>query len=239
MNFITIDFETANEKRYSVCSLGLVIVENGQIAESKYWLVKPPEMRFDSFNVSLHGITEKDVYDKPEFNILWHEIKGYFDNKIVFAHNANFDIYVLKDILDYYKIPHPNLRYCCTVKLSQRLWYLDNYKLKTVANHLNHEFKHHDALEDAKVCTEIVLKGCLETETTTIDDLLKKLKIRKSLFPEKDNNFYKIKSNYPTEHTYIKIKPAEKKNNISCLTIIFIAVPVIIIIFFVIMCSKF
>jgi DNA polymerase-3 subunit epsilon len=121
MNFITIDFETANDKRYSACSLGMVIIENSQIIETKYWLIRPPEMYFDPFNVSLHGITEKDVYDKPEFNELWYTIKDYFENKIVFAHNANFDIYVLRDLLDYYEISHPKIKYACTVNLSQKI----------------------------------------------------------------------------------------------------------------------
>ena len=33
MNFIAMDFETANGKRYSACSLALTIVRNGQIAD--------------------------------------------------------------------------------------------------------------------------------------------------------------------------------------------------------------
>ena len=38
-DFAAIDFETANECPSSICSVGLVIVRNGEIAESFYSLV--------------------------------------------------------------------------------------------------------------------------------------------------------------------------------------------------------
>ena len=40
-NFAAIDFETANEQRTSVCSVGVVIVRNGEIADSYYSLIRP------------------------------------------------------------------------------------------------------------------------------------------------------------------------------------------------------
>ncbi|MBM6836883.1 DNA polymerase III subunit epsilon, partial [Clostridium saudiense] len=33
MNFVSIDFETANEKRNSPCSIGLVVVKEGKIVD--------------------------------------------------------------------------------------------------------------------------------------------------------------------------------------------------------------
>jgi DNA polymerase-3 subunit epsilon len=221
MNFVAIDFETANKNRYSACSLGMIVVENRQIIDTKYWLIKPPEMYFDPFNVSLHGITEKDIYNKPEFKDLWFEIKEYFNNKIVFAHNASFDIYVLRDLLDYYKIDHPKIKFACTVNLSQKIWNLKDYKLETVANHLNYKFNHHNALEDAKVCAEIVLQGCSNINVSSIEELLKQLKIRKKALPKKDNNL-KVKS----------YQKKDKKNNenitrTGCLVFI---IPIIILI---------
>ena len=40
-NFAAIDFETANQQRTSVCSVGIVIVRNGEIVDSYYSLIKP------------------------------------------------------------------------------------------------------------------------------------------------------------------------------------------------------
>ena len=43
MNFASIDFETANTSRVSICAAGLAVFENGVLTESLYWLVKPPK----------------------------------------------------------------------------------------------------------------------------------------------------------------------------------------------------
>ena len=40
-DFAAIDFETANNERSSVCSVGLVIVRGGEIVDKFYSLIKP------------------------------------------------------------------------------------------------------------------------------------------------------------------------------------------------------
>lgn len=40
-DFAAINFETANQQRTSVCSVGIVIVRDGKIADSYYSLIKP------------------------------------------------------------------------------------------------------------------------------------------------------------------------------------------------------
>ena len=40
-DFTAIDFETANNEKSSVCSIGIVIVRNGEIVEKFYSLIKP------------------------------------------------------------------------------------------------------------------------------------------------------------------------------------------------------
>ena len=39
--FVAIDFETANGNRASVCSVGIVIVKNGEIINKLYRLIRP------------------------------------------------------------------------------------------------------------------------------------------------------------------------------------------------------
>jgi DNA polymerase-3 subunit epsilon len=58
MNFIAIDFETANSNRYSPCEIGLVKVEDFKIVEQKSFLIKPKDNYFDYYNTLLHGIDE-------------------------------------------------------------------------------------------------------------------------------------------------------------------------------------
>jgi DNA polymerase III subunit epsilon len=185
MNFVAIDFETANAKRSSACALGLVVVTDGVIVEKLSWLIRPPELYFNPYNTYIHGITEKDVINEPEFDQLWVTLREYLEGKTIVAHNASFDLSVLRSILDTYNIPYPELRYFCTVTIAKNVWPdLLNHRLNSVAQHLGLKFKHHDALEDAFVAAEIVRKACQELNVHSLEELSKKLQIAKGcLFP--------------------------------------------------------
>ncbi len=138
MDFVAIDFETANEKRNSVCELGIAIVEDYKIIESKSWLIRPPELRFNAFNTFIHGISEKDVVNQPEFDALWEDVKNYFDVNLILAHNASFDLCVLRNVLDSYSIPYPDVKYTCSYIISKKVWKgLLSYNLKNLADMLN------------------------------------------------------------------------------------------------------
>ena len=161
MDFVAIDFETANEKRYSACALGITKVVNDEIVEEKYWLIKPPEMRFVAQNTWIHGIFPEDVENEKNFKELWDEIKPYLENELVIAHNAAFDTSVLRALLDYYDLEYPSFQYACTVILSQNhIEDIKNHKLNTLAKYVGHEFKHHHAGEDATACAKVMLYIC-------------------------------------------------------------------------------
>lgn len=178
MNFVAIDFETANEQRASACALGIVVVENGCLVEERSLLIRPPELRFNRFNTRLHGIGEGDVETEPDFFELWPEIEPYFSGRTVIAHNAVFDMSVLRGMLDVYRIDHPELRYACTMRMARRAWpYLGRYRLGTVAEHLTISFVHHDALEDARVCALIALRAGQEIAAASFDELATRLDV--------------------------------------------------------------
>ena len=137
MNFIAIDFETANEKRNSPCSIGIIVVKNGNVVEKIHHLIKPKEMRFMPINIGIHGIRPAMVENELEFDKVWEKVKHHFNNNLVVAHNASFDISVLRNTLDLYGIEAPEFNYICTMKLSRNFYRdLDNAKLNTVNNFL-------------------------------------------------------------------------------------------------------
>lgn len=161
MNFVGIDFETANEKRNSPCSIGIVVVKNGEIIEKVHHLIKPKEMRFMPINIGIHGIRPGMVRDELEFDKVWEKIKHYFNDNLVIAHNASFDISVLRNTLELYNLEMPSFQYICTMKLSRNFYSnLDNARLNTVNNFLGYEFEHHDALADAIACGNILFNIC-------------------------------------------------------------------------------
>lgn len=174
-----IDFETANEKLSSACALGVAIIENNEITKNMYWLIKPSELYFRPFNTHIHGISEKDVEKKPEFYRLWPTIKKYLEGNTVIAHNASFDTEVLRKLLDVYQLDYPELNYACTVNLSRKVWKgFENYKLNTVAEHLNFSFKHHNAKEDAMACANIVIEASKKLRTNDFTELLDRVNLK-------------------------------------------------------------
>lgn len=182
MDFVAIDFETANEKRSSPCAIGIAEVSAGRLTGARSWLIRPPQGYFDRFNVSIHGITEADVAGAPEFDELWPILLPYLDGKTVIAHNAGFDISVLKHTLDHYGIEPPRLRYACTVVISKLAWPdRSTYRLNAMADHLGITFRHHDAGEDAEACAKIALKACRQTDSPGLHDLLKRFNISRGI----------------------------------------------------------
>lgn len=75
MSWVAIDFETANRTRGSACALGVAIVEAGQVIDRASWLIRPPTLDFNPYNVMIHGITAADVASSPTFDLLWPTIE--------------------------------------------------------------------------------------------------------------------------------------------------------------------
>lgn len=160
MNFIAMDFETANAQRHSACSLALVMVQNSQIVGKYYTLIRP-ETTFHWRNIQVHGIEEKDIYCAPKFPDVWKQISEYFQpHHLIVAHNAAFDCSVLRGCLTYYNLEQPHYLSLCTVKTSKKLFpQFANHQLNTVCTELDIPLlNHHDALEDSLACANILLQ---------------------------------------------------------------------------------
>lgn len=179
MNFITIDFETANQMRESACSLALVIVKNGQIIDQRSWLLRPKEMNFSPKNVEIHGITKNDVLNAPTIKEIWNnEFCTLCNDLPIVAHNAAFDISVLFSSLNSYGCPIPKITSYCSFQIAQQAWpKLNNHRLTTLAEMLNLKQEHHNPLSDALVSTQIMLSACQLLGIPSIKDIPKYLKL--------------------------------------------------------------
>lgn len=176
MNFVAIDFETANNDRASICSAGIAIIKDGKILETKYWLIRPSDLWFHPFNISIHGITEDDVKDQPQFNEVWEDIMSYLSGNIVLAHNASFDMGCLREVLNEYEIEYPSLEYSCTRNIAKKAFPgLISYSLSAVTDYLSIDFKHHHAEQDALACAAIALRACEYHNSKSISELIESL----------------------------------------------------------------
>lgn len=178
MDFITIDFETATPDRDSPCEIGLTFVEGNEIKDVKSWLIKPSYYpNFNNFNMSIHGIKPKDVEDAPEFRDLWTEIQPLIEGQFLIAHNAGFDMSVLRSTLEFYQIPFPELQFSCSYIFSKKVWEgLPAYDLKTLCRHNKIPLIHHRAANDSEATAKLSLKAFEIAEVVTIDDFPTKLR---------------------------------------------------------------
>ena len=183
MNFAAIDFETATAARDSACSVAVVEVVEGKLCDSYYTLIQPPENKYNPFNVKIHGITREDTRYAPDFAKIWPELKEHLEGKVVVAHNAPFDMGVLGACLMRAGLPVPKFSYCDTVAISRRVWpELENHKLNTVGSFLEIDFKHHNALDDARTCADIPLKAGAELHMGSLSALTDRLGIKMKPF---------------------------------------------------------
>lgn len=189
LDFVALDFETANKYKNSACSLAVITVENGQITKKAYSLIKPPFMSFDPECIEIHGIEPNEVIHEKTFDQLWPTIyENHLKGKIMIAHNAKFDMNVLRATLDYYKIPWPELDYACTVKISRAVWPdLVNHKLNTMAAYLGVEFKHHYALDDAETCAKVAIEAARLKGANSLPELLSKIGVPLEPFIDEKN----------------------------------------------------
>lgn len=159
-DFVSFDFETANRGDARPCELGITVVSEGQIQSTRTWLIKPNPNEFDYFNILMHGITPEAVRDAPEFPEVWAEAAPYVDGRFVIAHNAGFDIGVLRRVLGQYRIPFPTMEYACSYIFSKKVWQgLPSYGLNDLCALNGIQFKHHRAGPDSRATAELALKA--------------------------------------------------------------------------------
>jgi DNA polymerase-3 subunit epsilon len=160
MNFVAIDFETANSKRSSACSVGIVTVENGEIVEEYHTLIQPPNNEYNWHNTQVHGITEQDTYNAPRFDQVYAEIKKRLGGNLVIAHNESFDRSVLKNTMLEFGIQYSDIglpeKWECTLKIFKAKGYVPAKLDACCAKH-GIKLQHHDALSDARACAKLYL----------------------------------------------------------------------------------
>ena len=157
-DFAAIDFETANYSHSSVCSVGIVIVKNGEIVDTFYSLIKPEPNYYNYWCTQVHGLTHKDTDSAPLFPDVWKQIEPKIQGLPLVAHNKAFDESCLRAVFRCYQMDYPEYPFFCTCIASRRHFgkSLPNHQLHVVAEACGFQLKnHHHALADAEACAWI------------------------------------------------------------------------------------
>lgn len=160
LDFTAIDFETANSSNASACAVGLVRVRDGEVVAQTGWLIQPPpgHERFFELNIRIHGITPEDVVDAPTWSAQLPALASFIGDDVVVAHNAGFDMAVLRRACEATGDDCPPLRYACSLQVARKVYRLDSYRLPFVAAEAGFaEFAHHNATADALACAHVMI----------------------------------------------------------------------------------
>lgn len=180
IDFVALDFETANRSPSSACAVGAVRIRDGVIVDDFHTLIRPPEERgeFEPVNVRIHGITARDVEDAPLWPEVYPGLRAFIGDDTVVGHNAAFDTSVLLNSCGAYDIDLPSLSVICTLQLSRAALHLPSYSLPWVAEHLGlPSFDHHNPLADAHTSALVLVAFATRASASSLDELTKRLAV--------------------------------------------------------------
>jgi DNA polymerase III subunit epsilon len=174
MDFVAFDVETANADLTSICAIGLVDFENGEVLRRRQFLINPQDY-FDHINVSIHGIDSDRVADAPVITDVLPELTATFAGAVV-VHHTSFDRASICRIGDRHGIPDFKCSWLDSARVARRAWAevaRRGYGLVDLSERFGIDFVHHDASEDARAAGLIVLRAIADTGLSIVDWLIR------------------------------------------------------------------
>lgn len=174
LDFTAIDFETANSSNASACSVGLVKVRDGEVVDRAYWLIKPPFGHdvFLDWNIRIHSIRPEHVTDAATWAEQLPDLVAFADGDPLVAHNAGFDMGVIKGACAATGLDVPEFEYLCSLQVARKTYHLDSYRLPMAAMAAGFEdFEHHNALADSEACAAIIVHAAKRHGAASVAEL--------------------------------------------------------------------
>lgn len=165
MNFVAIDVETANPDMSSICQIGMAKFVDGNLAEEWSTLVDPEDY-FDEVNVSIHGIESRMVKGQPKLPQIADRLRTALENTVAVCH-THFDRIALARAYIKYQLSPISTSWLDSARVVRRTWKdlaWKGYGLANVCEKIGYDFKHHDALEDAKAAGYVLLAALRESQ---------------------------------------------------------------------------
>lgn len=122
LDFVAIDFETANAQRASVCQVGLVKVRDGIPGKQHCRLVFPPRPyeNFHEHNIAVHGITRSRVNGAPGWDVILPKLVSFTGGLPLVGHNVSFEKSVVEKATIAIGEQVPYFEYLCSLKLARK-----------------------------------------------------------------------------------------------------------------------
>ena len=181
LEFVGLDFETANKDKGSICSVGAVFVNGGQISGYLSQHVRPTPMEIADWNRNQLGLSEEILEFAPRFPVVWETLRPLLLNRYVFAHSVrSAELVMLWKCMQLHELDLCEIEFVCTEEVARIAWPElvdgDGFGLKSVASFLEIDLaNHHSAVDDAKACAQIVMKAARHLGVKSAVELVSQL----------------------------------------------------------------
>lgn len=157
--YVAIDFEKLDTMPFTVCSVGVAVIENDKITDTFYSLVCPPTKSENYYCVKTHGITYDMVKNSPSFEEVWKKIDKMIGGSPLVAHHYGVERGIINACNEEFGTNN-NYKYICTLSLTKKyLPHLKSKSLDMVCEALNYNMgTHHNALDDAIAAAEAFIR---------------------------------------------------------------------------------
>ena len=214
-----IDFETTSINNPRATEIGLVALDLKLDPVATYETVINPGKSVNKRSLGVSRLSMEQINSANPFSAYWPDIYPFINNRILVAHNAQFDMKVLKAELESISISKmpPSI---CTCQLSRKInSETDIHRLIHLASLFDIPLNAHRAISDAKACGALfknmhgrshLVQELIDLARTAMVELPKPIgtpiepQIRKSVSIE-------VRSEDQVFETYIEIIASDKK----------------------------
>lgn len=130
--FTAVSVTLANKQPYSICLIGFAEFEKGELKDTHYFYVRPPEA-FSS--IKGHPELTWEILSKAdEFGEYWNAgMKEYFTTHTLVAHHASYVLGCVAHALKIYGIDMPPVHYIDTLETAKKLYHFSSNQLSVIA----------------------------------------------------------------------------------------------------------
>lgn len=173
------DVEYANAKNKSICQLGLLseyFPSSEPVLPEKNIFINP-EDGFQDWCIKVHGISDKQVENEPNFPTVWKMVEPYFKDTIIVGYNVFVsDLTALSKSCARYSIDLPNLHYIDVMRIATDCipyYEVRDFTLSSLCEYFGIDTgSSHDAFDDA-CATSDLFKCLVETFDINIKDYIR------------------------------------------------------------------
>lgn len=163
-SFVAIDVETANPFMGSICQIGAVRFEAGREVDHIDWLIDPRQ-EFDPLHVAVHGIDAQAVAGQPMFGDRHADLCAFTADAVVVCH-THFDRIAISRACAAAERAELDCRWLDSARVARRTWpqvAQSGYGIANLAKIVGIDFRHHHAVEDARVAGAVLLRAIADS----------------------------------------------------------------------------